>query len=313
MERQKTKRLKSKSIWKDRNSWDLLLLCVPALIGYILFYYIPMAVAITIPFRDYKFSQGISGSAFVGLKYFKWMFTSEGFLNAARNTAFYSILFMVVGISVNVAVALLLYEVTSTKALKLYQTILTFPKFLSYVVVGYITYAVLSPQNGVLNQIIVFFGGSSIDVYMNTKYWPLILTIVSCWKGIGTGAMMYFASLMGIDTALFEAAEIDGANRWQRMRYISLPHLLPLICIFMILDMGKLFEGSFDLFYLIPRDVTALYETTDVLNTFVYRALQDGNYSSGSAVGLVQSVLGLIMIVATNLIVKKISPDNSLF
>lgn len=220
---------------------------------------------------------------------------------------------MVVGISVNVAVALLLYEVTSTKALKLYQTILTFPKFLSYVVVGYITYAVLSPQNGVLNQIIVFFGGSSIDVYMNTKYWPLILTIVSCWKGIGTGAMMYFASLMGIDTALFEAAEIDGANRWQRMRYISLPHLLPLICIFMILDMGKLFEGSFDLFYLIPRDVTALYETTDVLNTFVYRALQDGNYSSGSAVGLVQSVLGLIMIVATNLIVKKISPDNSLF
>ena len=140
-----------------------------------------------------------------------------------------------------------------------------------------------------------------------------ILTIVNIWKGIGMGSMMYYASLMGVDTALYEAAEIDGAGRLQKMRYISLPHLVPLVCIFTILNAGSLINGNFDLFYIIPRDTGILYQTTDILNTYVYRALQQGSYAMGATVGLVQSVVGMILVVVANLIVKKISPENSMF
>ena len=181
------------------------------------------------------------------------------------------------------------------------------------VIVGYVTYAVLSPRGGLMNQILSLFGAQTVDAYMKPGYWPAILTIVNIWKGIGMGSMMYFASLMGIDPSLYEAAEIDGANRFQKMRYISLPHLIPLVCIFTILGAGSLINGNFDLFYIIPRNSTILYETTDILNTYVYRALQNGTYAMGATVGLVQSVVGMILVLGTNLIVRKISPDNSMF
>ena len=306
-------KVKKKSIWKDRNSWALLLLCVPAIVGYILFNYIPIAVSITIPFRDYKFSKGILGSAFVGLKNFKWIFTSPSMLAIIRNTFLYGLWFIFSGPFCNVVLALLLFEVKSRKALKTYQTIVTFPNFMSFVIVGFVTYAILSPTNGFMNQIIVALGGSKIDVYTKPAVWPVILSIVKEWKGVGMGSMMYFASLVGIDSSLFEAAEMDGANRWHKMRYISIPHLVPLICIYIILGVDNLVGGSFDLFYIIPRDVSLLYETTDILNTYVYRALTDGSYSMGAAVGFLQSFAGMILVIIANGIVKKISPDNSLF
>ena len=306
-------RVKRRSIWKDRNSWELLLLCVPALVAYILFNYIPMGVAITIPFKDYKFSQGILGSEWVGLENFKWMLTSTSMTRVLRNTVLYGAWFMIIGPITNVIIALLLFEIRSRKTLKTYQTIITFPNFMSMVIVGYVTYAVLSPRSGLMNQILNLFGQDSVDVYMNPGYWPLILPIVNICKGIGMGSMMYFASLMGVDRALYEAAEIDGAGRFQKMRYISIPHLIPLVCIFTILGAGSLINGNFDLFYIIPRNSTILYETTDILNTYVYRALQNGTYSMGATVGLVQSVVGMILVTGTNLIVKKISPENSMF
>lgn len=220
---------------------------------------------------------------------------------------------MIIGPITNMIIALLLFEVRSRKALKTYQTIITFPNFMSMVIVGYVTYAVLSPRGGLMNQILSLFGAQTVDAYMKPGYWPAILTIVNIWKGIGMGSMMYFASLMGIDPSLYEAAEIDGANRFQKMRYISLPHLIPLVCIFTILGAGSLINGNFDLFYIIPRNSTILYETTDILNTYVYRALQNGTYAMGATVGLVQSVVGMILVLGTNLIVRKISPDNSMF
>lgn len=306
-------RLKKKSIWKDHASWSLLLLCVPAIIGYILFNYIPIAVSITIPFRDYKFSKGILGSAYVGLKNFKWLFTSKDILEIMRNTFFYGLWFMFLAPATNVALALLLFEVSNRKALKTYQTVITFPNFMSFVIVGFITYAILSPTNGFLNQVITAFGGKKIDVYTKPSAWPAILSIVKVWKGIGMGSMMYFASLMGIDTTLYEAAEMDGANRWHKMRYISIPHLVPLICIYIILGVDQLVDGSFDLFYIIPRDVALLYDTTDILDTYVYRALQGGSYAMGAAVGFYKSLVGMLLVIIANLIVKKISPENSLF
>lgn len=305
--------VKKKSIWKDRASWELLLLCVPALVAYILFQYVPMAAAVTIPFKDYKFSKGILGSEWVGLDNFKWMLSSTSMGRVLRNTVAYGAWFMFIGPVTNVIIALLLFEIRSRKALKAYQTIITFPNFMSMVIVGYVTYAVLSPRSGLMNQILALFGKEPVDVYMKAGCWPAILTIVNIWKGIGMGSMMYFASLMGVDTALYEAAEIDGANRFQRMRYISIPHLVPLVCIFTILGAGSLINGNFDLFYIIPRNSTILYSTTDILNTYVYRALKNGTYAMGATVGLVQSVVGMILVFGTNLIVKKISPENSVF
>lgn len=306
-------KVKKKSIWKDRNSWALLLLCIPAIVGYILFTYIPIAAAITIPFRDYKFSKGILGSEFVGFKNFTWIFKNATILSSIRNTFLYGLWFIFLGPFTNVVLALLLFEVSNRKALKAYQTVATFPNFMSYVIVGFITYGILSPTNGFLNQVITAFGGERIDVYTDPDVWPGILSIVRVWKNVGMGSMMYFASLMGVDSSLYEAAEMDGATRWHKMRYISIPHLVPLICIYIILGIDQLVGGSFDLFYVIPRDVSLLYKTTDILNTYVYRALVDGSYAMGSAVSLLQGVVGLILTVIANAIVKKISPENSLF
>ena len=307
------KRALKKRGWKDNGSWQLLLLCIPALLGYILFNYIPILVSILIPFKDYKFSVGILDSAWVGLKNFKWMLTATSMQRVIRNTVLYGIWFLVIGPVVNVLFALLLFEIKNRTRLKFYQTVITFPNFMSMVIVGYVTYAILSPQTGIMNSILTFFGKDPVDVYTNSAWWPAILTIVNLWKGVGMGSMMYFAALMGIDTSLYEAAELDGAMRFQKMRYISLPQLVPLVCIFTILGAGSLINGNFDLFYIIPRNSTILYETTDILNTYVYRALSNGNYSMGATVGFVQSVVGLLLVLGANLVVKKISPENSMF
>ena len=309
----KKAKAKKKSIWKDKGSWSLLVLCLPALAAYILFNYIPLIPHFVIPFVDYKFSQGILGSAFVGLNNFKFILKLQGLWRILRNTMFYGAFFGVLGPTVNVIMALLLFEISNKKALKFFQTVITFPRFMSMVIVGYITYAILSPVNGVLNTVLTAFGADRVDVYMNAKYWPFILTIVNEWKVIGMGSMIYYASLMGIDSSLFEAAEIDGAGRWQKMRYISIPHLMPLASIYLILAAENLFKDGFDLYYVIPRDSKVLYETTDVLGTYLYRALQSGDYTMGASIGLLQSVVGLLLVIGANLIVRKISPDNALF
>lgn len=305
--------IKRKSIWKDHASWSLLLLCIPAIVGYILFNYIPIVVSFTIPFRDYKFSKGILGSDWVGLNNFKWLLGNANVLRALRNTFLYGLWFVIICPIVNVAFALLLFEIKSRKALKVYQTSITLPNFMSMVIVGYITYALLSPRSGVLNQIVQMFGGDGVDVYTRAGYWPVILTIVNLWKSVGMGSLMYYASLMGIDTALYEAAEIDGATRWEKMKYISIPHLMSLVCIFAILGADDLIKGNFDLFYVIPRDVGMLYETTDILNTYTYRALASGSYAMGATVGFVQSIVGLILVVGANAIVNRISPEHAMF
>ena len=289
------------------------MLCIPAIIGYIVFNYVPMVSALILPFKDYKFAKGIIASPWVGLENFEILVKSTQMARILRNTALYSVWFMIIGPIVNVIFALILFEIKNRRALKFYQTVITFPNFMSMVIVGFVTYAVLSPTMGMMNQIISWFGGTPVDVYMNAAYWPLILTIVNLWKGVGMGSMMYFAALMGIDVSLYEAAKIDGANRLQQTWYISVQHLVPLVCIFTILAVGSMFSGNFDLFYNIPRDVSILYETTDILDTYVYRALKQSSYTQGAAVSFFQSITGLILVVVTNLIVRKISPENSLF
>ena len=226
----------------------------------------------------------------------------------------YGILFIVIGLIAAVTIAILLYEVRSRKALKFYQTSMILPHFLSWVIVGYITYILLEPSMGILNKIIRFFGGEGLQWYSEPKYWIFILPIINVWKTVGLKSIMYYAALMGIDEQLFEAAQIDGAGRFKQILYITIPSLVPLMVTLTILDVGHIIKGDFGLFYTIPRDVGLLYPTTDIIDTYVYRGLRTGSdIGITTAVGLFQSAVGLVMVIATNLVVKKISPENSLF
>ncbi len=293
-------------------NWELLLLCIPALISYILFQYIPMG-GLVMAFERYRYDLGLFGSLFIGLENFEFLFKSVDLVRIVRNTVGYGALFLVVDLITNVGVALLLFEINSRGALKFYQTVMTLPRFLSWVIVGFITYAIFNPAVGVLNQVLSVLGMQGVDVYSNPSYWPFILTVVHIWNGVGMGCIMYYANLIGIDPALYEAATIDGASRWQQTLHISIPSLVPLMTIMGIMAVGGLFNGDFGLFYQIPRDVGVLYPTTDIINTYVFRGLQNGEFGMSSATGLVQSVVGLVLVTITNAIVKKIAPENSMF
>lgn len=307
------KNTKRKKVYtKFKNNAQLLLLCIPALAGYILFNYVPMA-GLVIAFKRYTYKDGIFGSKWVGLKNFELFFISEDVRRILLNTMLYSLWFLVLGLFLKVVISLLLAEINSRKALKFFQTCITLPNFLSWVVVGFISYTIFHPTLGILNQIRNLLGAASVDVYSNPKYWPAILTIFESWKNVGMGSIVFYASLMGIDSSLYEAAAIDGANRFQQIWHISLPHLVSLVCIYGILGMGSLFGGDFGLFYQIPRNISALYETTDVMSTYLYRGIQEGSYGLNSAVSFTQSVLGFVMVLITNLAVKKVSPENSMF
>ncbi|MDY3030896.1 MAG: ABC transporter permease subunit [Clostridia bacterium] len=315
MSKLKTKsQTRKKSRLKDfRDNAELSVLLVPGIILLTVFAYIPM-FGIIIAFKDYRNNLGIFGSKWVGLENFKFFFTSQDAWRIGRNTVGYGLLFIVLGIISAVFVAILLYEIKNRIALKFYQTSMILPHFLSWVIVGYITYILLEPNMGVLNRMIKALGGEGLQWYSEPKYWVFILPIVNLWKNIGLKCIMYYAALMGIDEQLFEAAEIDGASRFKQIIYITIPSLVPLMTILTILDVGHIIKGDFGLFYTIPRDVGLLYPTTDIIDTYVYRGLRTGDdIGITTAVGLFQSVVGLIMVVGTNLIVKKISPENSLF
>ena len=303
--RKKRKKLKAGDI-------QLLLLTLPAILFFIIFHYIPM-FGVVIAFKDYSYSKGILGSDWVGFKNFEFFFKSQDAWLLTRNTVGYALLFLVVGTIAAVVVALLLNEISNRHMIKFYQTSMILPYFLSWVIVSYITYILLNPNLGMLNQIMKAFGLEEVNWYSEKKYWPLFLTIVNVWKGIGMNSIFYYATLLGVDPGLYEAAKIDGASRFQRMIYVSLPSLIPTITILTILSLGSIFRGDFGLFYQIPRNVGILYPVTDVIDTYIYRGLRFGDVSITAAVGLFQSFVGMVAVVVTNWIVRKTNPDNAMF
>lgn len=288
----------------------MLLTCMllPSFIYYIVFHYLPMC-GIVIAFKDYTYSGGMFGSDWNGFKNFEYFFTSTDAWVITRNTILYNLVAIVSTVTTNVAIALVLFEVSSRKALKYYQTTMLLPNFMSWVVVSYITYALFDYDYGVINHMF----GTDINFYAEPVYWPFILSFVNVWKGIGMGSVMYYAALMGIDTELFEAAKIDGANKWQQIWHISIPSLKNIMAVLIIMGTGNIFRGDFGLFYQIPMDVGNLYSVTDVIDTYVYRGLSGGEYGSTAAVGLFQSVVGLFTIICANSVVKKISPESAMF
>ena len=306
-----TKLLRKASVYFTKNI-EFWLLCLPAIAFFIIFHYIPMFGA-TIAFKDFNYADGIFGSDWIGFENFKFFFMSQDAWRITRNTVGYSLINLTLGTAVYVGIALLLYEITNRKCIKTYQTIMIFPHFMSWVIVGYITHVLFSSEFGVLNKIITVFGGQKINWYSDPKVWPVILPLVNIWKNLGMSCIMYYAALMGIDSQIYEAAKIDGAGRWRQTISITIPELVPMIIIMTILSVGSIFRSDFGLYYQIPRDIGALYPTTDVIDTYVYRGLQGGDVGITAAVGLFQSFVGLVLVVLTNYIVKKVEPDNAMF
>ena len=283
--------------------------CAPCCILFGVFFLVPLVLSIAFSFTNYD---GWKTIDFVGLTNYITLFKDSKFYLSLGRTLLYTVCTLPFRVIIPLLVAVLLCS-KRVAAKSLTRTMVYIPVLMSALVVGITINWMFSQEYGLINFIIQSFGGDPVDVYMNSKYWPFILTVVNIWKGIGMGSMMYFAALMGIDTSLYEAAEIDGAGRFQKMLHISLPHLVPLICIFTIMNAGTLISGNFDLFYVIPRNTSTLYATTDILNTYVYRSLQESSYAIGATTGLIQSVVGMFLVLLSNWIVKKISPDNSMF
>ena len=294
-----------------KDNVTLWMLAIPGVVALLMFNYIPM-FGLVIAFKDYVPVQGIFGSEWNGLDNFKFFFTSVDAVRTLRNTIGYSLMFIVVDVIAGLAVAIALYNLKTRLGRKAYNTIMILPRFLSMVLVAYIAYGLLS-LNGVVNSLLKMIGMETVSFYTEPGYWPVILTIVHIWASVGMNSIMYLANLSSLDTSLVEAARIDGANRWQVIRNIYIPHLYPIISVLIILAIGKIFNGDFGLFYQVPMDKGTLYPTTDIIATYVYRGLAEGNFAVSAAVGMFQSVAGCIMVVLSNLVVKKISPENSLF
>ncbi len=293
----------------------LVLMALPMMIVVAVFSYIPMG-GLIVAFKNYSYRDGILASPFCDplWKNFEFLFKSPDTFRIIRNTLLYNLAFIVLTLVISVALALMLNEIRSRKALKVYQTTMFFPYFLSWVVVSYVVYAFLNPRLGYLNAISAAANGETLDWYNTPKAWVTIIIVLQIWKTVGMNVLMYYASLMSIDSSYTEAAVIDGATHWQVIRHIILPFLYPMMIILTILAVGKIMNSDFGLFYQVPMDSKTLYATTDVLETYVYRALiQSGNIGMSSAAGFLKSVVGLILVLITNSAVKKINPDYGLY
>lgn len=313
MENLITKRRSGSAASAERKeTFHLDLMSLPGVLLLLVFNYLPM-IGIVIAFKDYNPNLGIWGSAWNGFDNFKFFFTSQDAVRTIRNTLLYSSSFLVLDLICAVGLALMFYNLRSKRALKFYNTVVILPRFMSPVIIAFIVYIILNPSYGLLNQLIIALGGSKIQWYSNSKYWPAILTITHIWQTVGMNCIIYYASLMSLDDSLLEAARLDGANKWQETWHVVIPHLIPVMVISTILGLGSLFQGDFGLFYQVPKDVGLLYPTTDIINTYTYRALQSGSFGKSTAVSLFQSTMGCLMVLITNGIVRKVSPENSLF
>ncbi|WP_246294258.1 ABC transporter permease [Paenibacillus planticolens] len=298
-----------KHFWKARS---LFFIGLPAVLVVFVFYYLPM-YGIVIAFKDINYTKGIWGSDWVGLHNFKFFFNSQDALRITRNTLLLNGLFIVVGMSCALVIGILLAEL-GRRWVKLFQTILFFPYFLSWVVVGFVSYILLNPSFGVINKTLEQLHFAPIDWYSKPGYWPVILLLTYLWKNVGYTAIIFFTGLLSIDNSYYEAASIDGASRLQQIRKISIPLILPLITMLFMLNVGRIFYSDFGLFYFVPRDAGMLYATTDVVDTYVFRSLRVvGDLGMASAASLYQAIVGLILVVATNILVRKFNRDNALF
>ena len=296
-----------------RNTWKHrahVVLALPAFLVLFFIMYVPMT-GLVLAFKRFDSRLGIYGSPFCGLDNFKFLIASKAqFLTFTSNTLKYYIIFTALGTLLNVALAIAIDQCIFKKTTKVMQTLMIIPVFISYAAVQFIVYAFISKDTGMINNIF----GTSTSYYMTASYWPVILTITKIWKDTGYGSVLYMSVLAGIDTELYEAAEIDGANRWKKIWHITLPSLIPMITVMLLLSVGSIMKSDTGLFYQVTRDTGALYDTTQVIDSFVLHSiLKNSNFGFTAATSFFQSVVGLLLMLGANALVKKIEPENALF
>ena len=292
----------------------LYLMMLPGAIYLIVNNYIPM-FGMIIAFKKVDFSKGIFASDWIGLKNFEFLFASDDAAVITRNTILYNVAFIFLNTTLGILFAIFICDILNKRLKKLYQSAILFPFLMSMVIVGYIVYAFFSMQSGIVNKTILpLLGKDPIFWYNEPKYWPAILIFVNTWKGIGYGCLIYISAINGIDPTYYEAAELDGAGKLKQIWHITLPCILPSIITLTLLSIGKIFYSDFGLFYQVPRDRGMLYSTTNVIDTYVYRGLmKQGNIGMSSAAGVYQSVVGFVLVLLSNLVVRKVSKENALF
>lgn len=291
----------------------LYLMLLPGMAYLVINNYIPMA-GIVVAFKNYNYQKGIFGSPWNGLKNFIFLFKTNDAWTITRNTLCYNLAFIVLGTTAAIAVSILLSEIRMERAKKTYQVIILLPYLVSIVVVSYIVYGFLSSEYGCLNHLLTKMGKDKVLWYSTATYWPVILVIVNLWKNIGYNTVLYYATLIGIDPSYYEAAVVDGATRWQRIRYITIPSLTPTISILTLMSISKIFYSDFGLFYQVPMNSGPLLDVTNTIDTYVYRGLMEtSNIGMSAAAGVYQSVVGFVLVLAANWIVGKFDSDSTLF
>ena len=300
-------------IKKMKRFLPIYLMMIPGFLYLIINNYIPM-FGIIVAFKNYNYSLGIFGSKWNGLKNFKFLFKTKDAFTITRNTLVYNAVFIILGNSLGILIAILLNEIRSKMAKKTYQTIILLPFLLSIVIVSYIVYGIFSTEFGIANHMLTSLGKDRISWYSTPKYWPFILTFINLWKNMGYNTVLYYATLIGIDVSYYEAAVVDGASRWQRIRYITIPSLIPTITIMVLMAISRIFYSDFGLFYQVPLNSGPLIDVTNTIDTYVYRGLRENsNIGMSAAAGLYQSVVGSIMVIAANTLVKRMGNGNELF
>lgn len=299
---------------KLKSSLPLLTLTIPGLVYLLINNYIPMA-GVVMAFQSQNFAKGIFGGKWVGFDNFAFLFKTKDAWIMTRNTVLYNLGFIILGTACAVIVAILMTEISKRAAAKFYQNALILPSVISMVIVSYVVFAFLNSDSGLVNKsILQAFGASEISWYSESKYWPFILMLVYLWKNVGYLSIIYMASIAGIDKGIYEAAKIDGAGKLRQIFHITLPLLKPTIIIMLLMAVGRIMNSDFGLFYQVPMNSGALYNTTQTIDTFVYRAMMQLNdMGMAAASGLYQSAVGFILILSANWLVRKIDSDNALF
>lgn len=293
--------------------WPFYVMIAPGFLYLLINNYGPIS-GLFIAFKQIDYSKGILKSPWVGFKNFTYLFKTNAAFQITRNTILYNLAFIIIGTITGVAVGIMLSELRHKAETKFFQTVILLPYLLSWVICAYIGYAFLSKETGLINGVLSNLGLNKVNWYNDPGKWPYILIFVNIWKGIGYSSIIYMSSIIGIDRSLYEAAMVDGATKWQQIRFITLPLLKSTMIMLIVMSVGRMFYSDFGLFYQIPMNSGTLYSTTQTIDTYVYRALmQQNDVGMASAAGFYQSIVGFILVLTANTIVRKVSPDDAMF
>jgi putative aldouronate transport system permease protein len=306
---------KTGSVWrKIKFGIPLYTMMIPGFIYLFINNYLPMA-GLVVAFKQYDARKGIFGSDFIGFQNFKYLFATKDALVITRNTLLYNAAFIVLNTVLSIFIAILLSELFSIGARKLYQSVILLPFLISTVIAGYIVYGFLSADSGFINKsVLPLLGIDDISWYNEPKYWPVVITFVYIWKNVGYNCIIYLSAIIGIDRQYYEAAALEGAGKIRQIFSITLPMIKSVTIMLILLAIGRIFYADFGLFYQVPMNSGALFPTTNVIDTYVYRSLiQIGNIGMSSAAGFYQSIVGLVLVSVSNLVIRKVDPESALF